>query len=311
MPNSGNILKSEKLDNLLRSKGYVTVPFLSAEEVGKLLFAFSEINTGQVRNFYASSHSADIALRKKYSEKINATIAESFSNYFSDCKLLGSSFVVKAPHYQESLQPHQDWNIVDEKKYRSFNIWIPLVDLNEQNGTILVMPESHRWLENYRHSSIPCAFREVYGSLWEHMVPLYLKAGEALIYDHALLHASFPNNSDDYRVACACGVVPSEAQMLFYRNGNGVIEEYESNPEFFMTENIFGSVNGLKKIREFSYDFPSVSENKFYQFTGIEVSKKKQEEITVGQSTEEKLPFWKVYTPLNVLREIKTRITNQ
>jgi hypothetical protein len=146
------------------------------------------------------------------------------------------------------------------------------------------------------------------------MKPLYMKAGEALIYDHSLLHASKANNSDSRRIACASGVIPNEAQMFFYWNNNGTIERYESNPEYFMAENIFTEPVGLPKVDSFEYDFPSVDEKQFYELAGLEMPVAELIELeTAVQSincSTKKLPFWKVYTPLNILKEIHYRLTS-
>jgi ectoine hydroxylase-related dioxygenase (phytanoyl-CoA dioxygenase family) len=43
--------------------------------------------------------------------------------------------MVKSKGENGSLHPHQDWNIVDEREFNSYNIWLPLVDVNAENGT--------------------------------------------------------------------------------------------------------------------------------------------------------------------------------
>ncbi|MCS6819198.1 MAG: phytanoyl-CoA dioxygenase family protein [Chitinophagales bacterium] len=306
------ILRDAQYDTLLREEGFAVIPFLDKDEVDDLVQIFREAHPQKVEGFYASAHLSDISLRKKLSENIKAILNSAFEKWFLQCKLLGGSFVVKAAGFDETLQPHQDWNIVDEKKFRSFNIWIPLIDLHSDNGTILVMPHSHRWLATYRHASIPCAFKEIHGLLLQHMKPLYLKAGEALVYDHALLHASLPNKSQEPRIACACGVIPAEAEMMLFVNHNGKIAAYECNTAYFMEENIFDSPpRSLKKICETEYDFPSVSIKDFYRLSGLpmpeHIHEKMQEQLTYDKGNE-KRPFWKIYTPRNILKEIQHRL---
>jgi hypothetical protein len=248
------------------------------------------------------------------SEIIKQALQRSAHLLFNNCRLLGGSYIAKPSGEYGLLQPHQDWNIVYENYFRSFNIWLPLVDLNKENGTIQVLPQSHLWLKGYRHSSIPCAFQNVHHLVWENLQPLYMKAGEALIYDHALLHASGINTSNDLRIACACGVIPSEAEMKFYWNNNGIVEEYESSAEFFMKENIFSEPKGLKKIQDLQYDFHQINETEFYKISGIPAPEPTFVDIEVESKqrgineNQEQLPFWKVYTPLNIFREIKHRI---
>lgn len=307
-------LKNPELNAQLSSEGYVVVKLLTNDKVSDLAETFKAAQGEVIDPFYATAHHQSSEFRNQMSYAISDAISKPIDELFEDCKLLGGSFIVKTKSDQSLLQPHQDWNIVDEREFRSFNIWMPLVDLNENNGAIEVLPKSHNWVRGVRHSSIPCAYQQVHHLVWENMKPLYLKAGEALIYDHSLLHASKANCSDGLRIACASGIIPNEAQMFFYWNNDGTIDKYESNPEYFMTENIFTRPVGLKKVDSFEYDFPSVGETQFYQLAGLEmpaVPAIDNLEEPVVENQQKTLPFWKVYTPLNILREINYRLRSR
>src|SRR5690606_38154144 len=90
------------------------------------------------------------------------------------------------------------------------------------------------------------------------------------IYDHALVHASDANKSSEVRVACAYGIIPEQADMRFYWNNNGQVEEYAVTPDFFMTQNVFTGPHGLAKISDKPYDFHQLNEDEFYSLAGIE-----------------------------------------
>jgi len=308
-PSPRHYLKDAALDRQLSEQGFVVIDFLGTEEVAALTKTFNDSHTEETVPFYATAHHQNVDFRKKMSAAISEKLQPHFDEAFENCNLLGASFIVKTKSEQSLLQPHQDWNIVDETKFRSFNIWIPLVDLNEHNGAIEILPKSHNWLRGYRHSSINCAYSNVHHLVWENMKPLYLKAGQALIYDHALLHASKANTSDQKRIALASGIIPSEAQMYFYWNNNGTVEQYESNTEFFMTENIFEGPGALKKTGNMTYDFPSVNEAQFYRLAEIEPPQKTPEieKTEPAQNEETPLSFWEIYTPLNIAKEIGSR----
>jgi hypothetical protein len=235
---SQRILSDDHLDRSLLKEGYVVVPFLDAEAVSGLKTFFLENHPQGVSGFYATAHATDIAFRQRMNDRIKEAFAGPIARYFAGCKALGGSFVVKSKENTSRLHPHQDWNIVDEDKYRSFNIWVPLVNLNERNGAIRVMPRSHGWVRNFRGPNIPDAFTNVQEDNWKKMKPLHMKAGEALIYDHRLFHASDPNTTDELRVAAVFGIIPEEAQMFYYFGRDGKVEVYESSVEFFMTGDI-------------------------------------------------------------------------
>lgn len=306
------LLINEEQNEQLQNEGFLVMSFLNKLEVNELTTFFKQNVTIEHGSFYATAHAKDSTFRSEMSDKIVSVIQEKVTANFQNHELLGASFIVKSKGLHQALQPHQDWNIVDESKFRSYNIWIPLVDLNEENGAILVMPKSHSWITNYRHSSISCSFQQVHQQIWENMKPLFLKAGEALIYDHALLHASMPNISQNDRIACACGIIPSAAQMRYYWNNNGTIEEYESSKEFFLTENVFSGPHGLKKIRMIENAFFSVDEKSFYDFAKIKNPNPPEKKIDSNPITSEpKKSFWQVYTLSNCFNEVVFRITKK
>jgi hypothetical protein len=232
------ILSDNQLDKALLQQGYVVVPFLDADAVRELKGFFLENHPQGVNGFYATAHSPDTAFRQRMNDRIMEAFKGPIVRYFTGCRPLGGSFVVKSRENTSRLHPHQDWNIVDEDKYRSFNIWVPLVNLTEQNGAIRVMPHSHRWVRNFRGPNIPDAFAGVQEDIWKKMTALHMKAGEALIYDHRLFHASDPNTTDELRVAAVFGIIPEEAQMLYYFGRDEKVEVYKSSVEFFMTGDI-------------------------------------------------------------------------
>ncbi|MEY2921789.1 MAG: hypothetical protein RL108_402 [Bacteroidota bacterium] len=297
-------------NQLLQKEGYVVLPLLSENEVAELHSYFKEKTNLEEGSFYATAHANEVDFRKEMSDKIVEVIQEKVNATLQNHELLGASYIVKSKKLLQPLQPHQDWNIVDESEYRSYNIWIPLVDLNEENGAILIMPQSHSWIKNYRHSSIACSFQEVHSQIWDAMKPLYLKAGEALLYDHALLHASMPNTSQLDRVACACGIIPKGAPLRYYWNNNGTVEEYESSKEFFLKENVFTGPKGLKKLKNIDFDFISINEDQFY-----ELSNTKKPVVVIIEDVEKndqnsaqtKPSFFQVYTFSNILNECRYR----
>jgi len=244
-------LSSKELDAQLNQKGFVVVPFLQTDEVEELKTFFKDNHQDEIPSFYATAHSTNVDFRKKMNEKIREVFDNSIENYFQNCIPLGGSFIVKNNKGSQILNAHQDWNIVDESQFRSFNIWVPLLDLTSQNGAIAVIPESHLWVSNFRGPNIPNDFQEYSSQLWKMLETLEMKAGEALIYDHRLFHASHANNSNELRLACVFGIIPDEAEMYYFFGNENQIEQYESNVEFFMNGNIQQGNEILKKIKSF------------------------------------------------------------
>ncbi len=55
---------------------------------------------------------------------------------------------------------HQNWTFVDEDKFTSVSVWVPLCDVSRFNGTLEVVPKTHNTLTKYRSPSIPWVFAE-------------------------------------------------------------------------------------------------------------------------------------------------------
>jgi hypothetical protein len=64
------------------------------------------------------------------------------------------------------------------------------------------------------------------------------KAGEAFIFNHAVLHGSYPNTSGQPRVAAVIAAYNSEARLIHYYlplNKSGVLQKYSMTKEAFLT----------------------------------------------------------------------------
>jgi hypothetical protein len=68
-----------------------------------------------------------------------------------------------------------------------------------------------------------------------------MKAGQAFIFNQALIHASNENRTDKDRIAVTCGLIPKEANLRFYHwNEAGKVEEYDVAPHFFQQYTAIG-----------------------------------------------------------------------
>lgn len=244
------LLQNSEKDKFLEEQGYVVVPFLNAEEVKTLVDIFYENHPQNKEGLYATAHSDNYDFKKRLNDIILETFGRALPQTFLNCRPLGGSYIVKYKGEKGVLYPHQDWNIVDEDHYRSFNIWVPLVDTNDKNGALAVLPKSHRLLKSFRGVNVPDPFYRVNAYTWNYHTTVPMKAGEALIYDHRLLHASAVNETDEPRLAVVFGIIPEKAEMRYYYLTNGIIEEYENSVDFFFKHDILKGPQGLKKLRD-------------------------------------------------------------
>lgn len=272
------IIKNKIEDEKLLSEGYAIIPFLNQNEVKELETFFEENHKDIPTGLYASAHAEDVGYRMKMNDKIKTVFKRANIDNFINHTALGGTYMSKSPGKEGLLYPHQDWNIVDESKWRSFNVWVPLVDVDETNGSIQVLPKSHLLGKTYRGINIDSAFKNIYQESWKLMKTLKMKAGEALVYDHRLLHASKENNSDKNRLVVVYGIIPEGAEMRYYYQNNNLIEEFACYPDFFLKGNPAAGPNGLEKISDINYNF--------VQFNKSNLKK-------INSSLFEKWKFWK------------------
>ncbi len=258
------IFKDLLLNEKLAGDGFVIVPFLEEVEVERLQNAFHDEIPRPPDGFYATTHEPDSVFKKRISEAIKNEIAEAGSRWFGQVNLLGGAFISKSPGIKSTLPLHQDWNIVDESLDRSFNIWIPLVDVNEENGAVMVLKGSHNKQETYRGPNLPPVLSGISDEVLKHMITLPMTTGQALIYDHALWHASPENQTKDIRPAAVLGMIPIDARMKFYYKEDRKIEEYHATPDFYLTSNPQEGPVGLEKIRDIPYAQKELSREEFF-----------------------------------------------
>ena len=272
--NQIEFIESDKTEKLWED-GYVTFPFLSNEKVGKLSEIFHQFHDDVPEGFYASTHLEDVNLRKKMSDAAVEIIESELPKWLKNEWLLGGAFISKSPGEKGILPLHQDWNLVDESKERSYNLWIPLVDVNEVNGAMRILPKSHRKQSTIRGPQIPPVLYSISQEVDEHMQSLNLKAGEAVLYDHALWHSSPTNRTNELRLALVMGMVPKNAELRYYEMNDGIIVEYASHPHFFMENNRNDGPKNLTKIKDIKSENKQLSVSEFHE---IYLEKKEKEQ---------------------------------
>lgn len=264
------MFKDESLQRQFERDGYVAIPFLSKEEVAGLLNLYDELKNEHdtITPVHSTSDTNKPELIRMVDKAIREITGSRFDDVFFECKIFLTNFLIKEPGEDSAIFPHYDWTFVDESKYASVSAWCPLVDVDASNGYLSVLKGSHRFAKTLRASpDCPFAFDGVMDIIDQHMVAVPMKAGEALIYNHALVHSSTPNLSGKSRPICVLGVVPQEADLyLHYRHpgpGKRKIEKFLVDTEFFYDYIKHGRPRGAKSLGSVDFDFPRLSKDEF------------------------------------------------
>jgi hypothetical protein len=251
----------------LFTDGYCQIGLLDKTEVDELRKTFSDHHLNEsIEGLYVSSNVKPWDELMEISNKIGAIVSDKIDKQFHNIQKIGGTFIVKKQDDSNILHPHQDWNIVDEDYYRSFTVWIALQDTNDHNGAMYVLPTSHNWVRGYRHITIPSVYGKIYDLTWSYMKPIHLKAGEALVFDHALVHASKANQSPNLRIAATTTLLFEKASMRISCNNNGVVEEYECPPGFYIQPEAQIAPFKLPKVRNTNFKMIQLNEATFLDF---------------------------------------------
>ena len=110
--------------------------------------------------------------------------------FFNHPKLAKEEFYYKTP-------PHQDWQSM-ESSSDSVVLWVPLVDVNNKNGSILIWPKTHK-LGALPFTSVGgFASVEVEGD----PIQVELEVGDVVIFSTFLIHSSGEIYDDSIRWSC-------------------------------------------------------------------------------------------------------------
>jgi len=224
-------------------EGFVILPLLGTAEVERLLEFYHSQDRGDARTppfHYSMDHPNSEYVRRVMHELIEV-VGGALRPAMYDCQVVTASFVVKEAHPQGIVPPHQDWTFVDETRFRSATVWVPLVDVDFDNGALGAIHGSHLFFPGQLRSSPSPQCKSL---LSDHLWSIFpyldvhpLRAGQAFIFDNATIHGSPPNVTSKPRIAAGIGVTRAEAglQHTYLLPGTNPpqIETYSVEREFF------------------------------------------------------------------------------
>lgn len=160
--------------------------------------------------------STDLDYKRQVSGELADVLTAAMARQLPDHRALGFAHIVKWSGPGGSVVAHRDPTFLDEARFRSLMLWCPLSDVTDADGALWVVPGSHRRASGLRVHQSP-------ENVVEGLAPvaggparlLELRAGEGIIYDHALVHVSGPNTGTGERVAVASPLIPRAAQAWY------------------------------------------------------------------------------------------------
>lgn len=214
--------RNSELADVIHKQGYAVVDFIEQQDIRLLMEVYRQHTDSDLYKvkFEEESTGNDGAymgvISRRTHDSINAILQSTFDKWFYNYWSAVNAFAVKTPGNAGTVPVHQDVADLDETKFSTISIWLPLQDMNESNGTLHIIPRSHHIFLPYRSNSIAPYTQQIENLLLPYYIPIHIKAGQALLFDSRLFHYSPPNFSGQNRVITLCRICPVGAQLISY-----------------------------------------------------------------------------------------------
>jgi hypothetical protein len=209
------IFKDNKLEKEISENGYLVLDLFSEKEIEYFYQIFENQKNNISENFHSSHFSLNRTYKKTVNDKFNEILQQKGNSFLENYNALFSNFMIKGCGNENTMPLHADWSYVDENHQKSIAFWFPLIDTDEKNGTLGVIPKSHLFPITLRGPRIESPFHDfneyiisTYGKL------LSIKKGQCVVYDHRLLHFSPSNKSNKVRPAINTVFIPDDSSLF-------------------------------------------------------------------------------------------------
>jgi hypothetical protein len=189
--------------------GFVVVDLLTADEVALLRDRWHALARRQPPVWDPTGLSATVrhpGLDEEADAAIDPVVTPAIRRHVRSHVPFMSTFLVKSAGSGE-LPAHLDWRLVPEPDEISLGCWVPLEDVSAANGGLGVYPGSHLEVAFDRTPESPGHdWVESYAKRRATATVLELRMGEAVVYDHRLVHYSPTNQAGTPRLATNSGM---------------------------------------------------------------------------------------------------------
>lgn len=279
-----NIFTDNKIEAEFRKNGYVTMPFISRKEVASLTQKFYETiaqsggqittdETGVSEGHEITYDFTFIDKNPEYKQRVFEIITQEFKPAMD--KILDNYRPIIANYIRKKNESgevplHENWAFADERKCSTVSIWCPLIDSTVENGTLQVVPGSHKRFGEVRGPMIPWELDNIKKQIIEnHLVPLQTKAGDCVILDDSIVHYSAVNKTNELRLAIQLICIPAEFPSIHYHMDSSInpdkVDVLEVDVDFYMKFNPWKKPEGEKVLRSIPYNHRLIDEKEFLQ----------------------------------------------
>lgn len=272
----------QRLTEEYHKNGYVVLELFTAAEIEffkSVYQAKRHYHLVDQEVLHSTADTANFDLINSIHEQVYPIIEDKLKSIIRDFDTLVCGYLTKKPGEMSATSFHQDPTLVDEKIACSGNLWVPLQDVNENNGQLLVIPGSHRLGENNLRATPDCPlyYKDYRHRLKKYSEPIPLKAGQAVLLNHSMIHGSTSNLKEE-RVALVTAI-KSDSSLpwdFYYKHPDdkhSQIEHYHITFESFAKLQKNERPVDSKLVDKINYEFTKVSWVEFLKFMKSEYQK--------------------------------------
>lgn len=243
------LFKSLSDQNLFDESGILRINLLDSKIIDEITEKVNEIhpelNATMAEEYYFSVFGKGKEYMQSIRDEILPIIKPFLDNIFHNYKVLTVVLQVKGTSEKSSVGLHQDLTVVDENRYNSMTVWLPLINSTLDNGAIRALKGSQNTFRSYRAHTIDYfQFEEVEDYIKDNATAYKTKIGEALVFDPAVIHYSEPNRTQIPRISIAISIVNEDApiQIGYHdKKENESVTIFDVPDDFFYHYNDFAT----------------------------------------------------------------------
>ena len=273
-----NLFYDPKLQAEFDRTGYTIIDLFDVEQAASFLQLYDELEGAK-----GTANTNKNTYELSFFEKDGNTKRRKFDKVYEFMKPYLDSILVRykpiiinlfnKQHGTGEVPTHQNWTFVDEKEYTSVSVWCPMQDVSRKNGTLEIVPGTHKVICDYRGPSIPWVFDNLTDIMKEkYMVPLELKFGQIAILDDSIIHFSGINNTADERKAVQLILKPEEVPTIHCfksTKDDDEIRIIDVADDYFFDFDMWETPSAGKNLRTINYPIIKLTESDLVEKTRI------------------------------------------
>jgi len=273
-----NVFYSRDLQVAFDRTGYVVLDLFSEAEANAFLKLYDELEGAKgtantnLNTYELSFFENDIASKKRKFDAVYDFVRPLLDKYLDHYKPILVNLFNKHQNTGE-VPVHQNWTFVDEAQYTSVSVWCPLVDVKRRNGTLEVVPGTHKVISDYRGPSIPWVFDNLNDIMKDrYMVPLELRLGQVAVIDDSVIHFSGDNHDEAERKAVQLILKPEEAATIHCfrrKEESDIVHIVDVDDDFFFDFNMWEIPAGGTNMRTVKYPIVKLTESELIEKTKV------------------------------------------